>query len=166
MCRRRDKGSRGRAWGFGRPYCKPTHGCGPARRAPDEPPQDAMAIELPSLPYERSALEPHISAETVDFHYGKHQRAYVDRLNELVADTPFAEAALEDIVRGPQGAMDNNAAQAWNPAFNWQCLRPTAGGGGGTPAGALAEAAAKALGGTGGLGTTVDASRDSGVGRG
>src|SRR3546814_1145949 len=71
MARRRDKGSRGRAWGFGRPYCKPTHGCGPARRAPDEPPQDAMAIELPPLPYERSALEPHLSAETVDFHYGK-----------------------------------------------------------------------------------------------
>src|SRR3546814_13722148 len=91
------------------PYCKPTPGCGPARRAPDEPPQDAMAIELPPLPYERSALEPHISAETVDFHYGKHKRAYVDRLNELVADTPFAEAALEDIVRGRLGAMYNHA---------------------------------------------------------
>src|SRR3546814_10612555 len=115
--RRRDRGSRVRAWGFGRRYCKPTHVFGPARRAPDEPPQDAMAIELPPLPYERSALEPHISAETVDFHYGKHQRAYVDRLNELVADTPFAEAALEDIVRGAQGAMYNNAAQAWNHAF-------------------------------------------------
>src|SRR3546814_535608 len=157
MARRRDKGSRGRAWGFGRPYCKPTHGCGPARRAPDEPPQDAMAIELPPLPYERSALEPHISAETVDFHYGKHQRAYVDRLNELVADTPFAEAALEDIVRGAQGAMYNNAAQAWNHAFYWQCLRPTAGGGGGEPAGALAEAIDKAFGGTEALRKQFDA---------
>src|SRR3546814_20195682 len=98
-----------------------------------------MAIELPPLPYERSALEPHISAETVDFHHGKHQRAYVDRLNELIAGTPFAEATLEDIVRGAQGAMFNNAAQAWNHAFYWQCLRPEAGGGGGEPAGALAE---------------------------
>ena len=106
-----------------------------------------MAIELPPLPYERSALEPHISAETVDFHHGKHQRAYVDRLNELVAGTPFAEAELEDIVRGAQGAMFNNAAQAWNHAFYWQCLRPTAGGGGGEPAGALVEAINQAFGG-------------------
>src|SRR3546814_12495005 len=107
------------------PYCKPTPGCGPARRAPYEPPQDAMAIELPPLPYERSALEPHISAEPVDFHYGKHQRAYVDRLNELVADTPFAEAALADLVRGPQGAMYYNAAHAWHPAFYCPFLRPS-----------------------------------------
>src|SRR3546814_3689550 len=128
------------------PYCKPTPGCGPARRAPYEPPQDARATVLPPLPYERHALEPHISAETVDFHYGKHQRAYVDRLNELVADTPFAEATLEDSVRGAQGAMYDNAAQAWNHAFYWQCLRPAAGGGGGEPAGALAEAIDKAFG--------------------
>ena len=105
-----------------------------------------MAIELPPLPYERSALEPHISAETVDFHYGKHQRGYVDRLNEQVAGTRFAEATLEDIVRGAQGAMFNNAAQAWNHAFYWQCLRPVAAGGG-EPAGALAEAIGKAFGG-------------------
>src|SRR3546814_3996312 len=87
----------------------------------------------------------------------KHQRAYVDRLNELVADTPFAEAALEDIVRGAQGAMYNNAAQAWNHAFYWQCLRPTAGGGGGEPAGALAEAIDKAFGGTEALRKQFDA---------
>ena len=99
-----------------------------------------MAIELPPLPYDRSALEPHISAETVDFHYGKHQRAYVDRLNELAAGTEFAEATLEDIVRKAQGAMFNNAAQAWNHAFYWNCLKPAGGGGGGEPAGALATA--------------------------
>ena len=106
-----------------------------------------MAIELPPLPYEHSALEPHISAETVDFHHGKHQRAYVERLNALVAGTDFAEASLEEIVRRAQGEMFNNAAQAWNHAFYWQCLRPSAGGGGGTPAGALSEAIDKAFGG-------------------
>jgi len=106
-----------------------------------------MAIELPPLPYEHSALEPHISAETVEFHHGKHQRAYVDRLNALVAGTGFAEAPLEEIVRKAQGEMFNNAAQAWNHAFYWQCLRPSAGGGGGTPSGALAEAIDKAFGG-------------------
>src|SRR5690606_40052285 len=86
MARHRDREGRGRAWGFGRPYCKPTHGSGPAavRRMT---PQDAMAIELPHLPYERSTLEPHISAETVDVHHGKQQRAYVDRHDELVAET-------------------------------------------------------------------------------
>jgi Fe-Mn family superoxide dismutase len=106
-----------------------------------------MAIELPPLPYEHSALEPHISAETVDFHHGKHQRAYVERLNALVAGTGFAEATLEEIVRKAQGEMFNNAAQAWNHAFYWQCLRPSAGGGGGTPSGALAEAVDRAFGG-------------------
>lgn len=100
----------------------------------------SMAIELPPLPYDRSALEPHISSETVDFHHGKHQRAYVDRLNQLVAGTEFAEATLEDIVRKAQGALFNNAAQAWNHAFYWNCLKPAAGGGGGEPAGALATA--------------------------
>jgi Fe-Mn family superoxide dismutase len=106
-----------------------------------------MAIELPPLPYEHSALEPHVSAETVDFHHGKHQRAYVERLNALIAGTGFAEATLEEIVRKAQGEMFNNAAQAWNHAFYWQCLRPSAGGGGGAPSGALAEAIDKAFGG-------------------
>jgi Fe-Mn family superoxide dismutase len=106
-----------------------------------------MAIELPPLPYEHSALEPHVSAETVDFHHGKHQRAYVERLNALIAGTGFAEATLEQIVRKAQGEMFNNAAQAWNHAFYWQCLRPSAGGGGGAPSGALAEAIDKAFGG-------------------
>ncbi len=105
-----------------------------------------MPIELPPLPYDRSALEPHISAETVDYHYGKHQRAYVERLNELVAGTELAEAPLEDIVRKAQGAVFNNAAQAWNHAFYWRCLKPAAAGGGGAPAGELAAAIERAFG--------------------
>src|SRR3546814_20175180 len=98
-----------------------------------------MAIELPPLPYERSALEPHISAETVDFHHGKQQRAYVDRLNELIAGTPVAEATLENIVRGAQGPVFYHTEQAWNHASYFQSLRPAACGGGGESAGALAE---------------------------
>src|SRR3546814_9082754 len=95
-----------------------------------------MAIELPPLPYERSALEPHISAETVDFHYGKHQRAYVDRLNELVADTPFAEAALEDIVRGAQARRKTKPPRPGNKASYGTGLRPRPGVvGGGRPGG-------------------------------
>jgi Fe-Mn family superoxide dismutase len=105
-----------------------------------------MALELPPLPYEHSALEPHISAETVDFHHGKHQRAYVERLNALVDGTDFAESTLEEIIRKAQGEVFNNAAQTWNHAFYWQCLRPSAGGGGGAPAGALAEAIDRAFG--------------------
>ncbi|HVI57467.1 MAG TPA: Fe-Mn family superoxide dismutase [Luteimonas sp.] len=106
-----------------------------------------MPIELPPLPYDRAALEPHISAETVDFHYGRHQRGYVERLNELVAGTELAEAPLEEIVRKAQGAVFNNAAQAWNHAFYWRCLKPAAGGGGGVPAGELAAAIERSFGG-------------------
>jgi len=116
-----------------------------------------MAIELPPLPYERSALEPHISAETVECHHGKHQRAYVERLNALVAGTDLAEAPLEDIVRGAQGAVFENAAQAWNHAFYWRCLRPSAGGGGGAPSGPLGEAIDKAFGGFEALRAQFDA---------
>ncbi len=95
-----------------------------------------MAIELPALPYDRTALEPHISGETIDYHYGKHHKAYVDKLNELIAGTEFAELPLEDIIRKSQGAMFNNAAQVWNHTFYWHCLQP---GGGGEPAGNLAD---------------------------
>ena len=116
-----------------------------------------MTIELPPLPYEHSALEPHISAETVDFHHGKHQRAYVERLNALIAGTDFAECTLEEIVRKAQGEVFNNAAQAWNHAFYWQCLRPPAGGGGGAPGGALAEAIDRAFGNFDGLRRQFDA---------
>ena len=116
-----------------------------------------MPIELPSLPYDRSALEPYISAETVDFHHGKNQRAYVDKLNALIAGTEFAELPLEEIVRKSQGAMFNNAAQAWNHAFYWNCLKPATAGGGGDPIGALAEAIDKAFGSIDGFRQQFDA---------
>ena len=96
-----------------------------------------MAIELPPLPYDRTALEPHISGETIDFHYGKHHKTYVDNLNKLIEGTEFADASLEEIVRKSQGGMFNNAAQVWNHTFYWNCLKPN---GGGEPTGALAEA--------------------------
>ena len=105
-----------------------------------------MAIELPPLPYDRTALEPHISGETLDYHYGKHHKTYVDNLNKMIAGTEFAETALEDIIRKSQGAMFNNAAQIWNHTFYWNCLKPTSGGGGGEPGGALADAINKAFG--------------------
>ena len=105
-----------------------------------------MAIELPPLPYDRTALEPHISGETLDYHYGKHHKTYVDNLNKMIAGTEFAEMALEDIIRKSQGAMFNNAAQIWNHTFYWNCLKPASGGGGGEPGGALADAITKAFG--------------------
>ena len=103
-----------------------------------------MAIELPALPYERTALEPHISAETLDYHHGKHHKAYVDNLNRMIEGTPFADMPLEEIVRKSQGAMFDNAAQAWNHDLYWRCMRPA---GGGEPTGPLAEAIARAFGG-------------------
>jgi Fe-Mn family superoxide dismutase len=102
-----------------------------------------MAIELPPLPYDRTALEPHISGETIDFHYGKHHQTYVTNLNKLIAGTEFEALDLEAIVRKAQGGMFNNAAQVWNHTFYWNCLSPT---GGGEPAGKLAEAITKAFG--------------------
>jgi len=102
-----------------------------------------MSIELPALPYDRAALEPHISAETIDFHYGKHHKAYVDNLNKMIEGTEFAELDLEAIIRKAQGGMFNNAAQIWNHTFYWNCLKPA---GGGEPGGALASAIDKAFG--------------------
>ena len=104
-----------------------------------------MAIELPPLPYDRTALEPHISGETLDYHYGKHHKTYVDNLNKLIEGTEFADMALEDIIRKSQGGMFNNAAQIWNHTFYWNCLKPL-GGGGGEPTGKLADAINKAFG--------------------
>ena len=103
-----------------------------------------MAIELPPLPYDRAALEPHVSGETIDYHYGKHHKAYVDNLNKMIEGTEFADMALEDIIRKSQGAMFNNAAQVWNHTFYWHCLSPK---GGGEPSGKVADAIAKAFGG-------------------
>lgn len=97
-----------------------------------------MAFELPALPYEKNALEPHISAETLDYHHGKHHNAYVTKLNELVAGTPDENKSLEEIIRsaGP-GTLFNQAAQVWNHTFYWHCMSPN---GGGAPTGELAEA--------------------------
>lgn len=102
-----------------------------------------MAIELPALPYDRTALEPHISAETIDYHYSKHHQAYVTNLNNLITGTEFENADLESIVRKAQGGLFNNAAQVWNHTFYWNCLKPH---GGGAPAGKLAEAIDAAFG--------------------
>lgn len=102
-----------------------------------------MAIELPALPYEKTALEPHISAETIDFHYGKHHNTYVVKLNGLIEGTEFAGKALEDIVKTSTGGVFNNAAQIWNHTFYWHCLSPN---GGGQPTGALLTAIESAFG--------------------
>jgi Fe-Mn family superoxide dismutase len=102
-----------------------------------------MAIELPALPYARDALEPHISAETLDFHYGKHHQTYVTNLNNMIEGTEHANASLEDIVRNSSGGMFNNAAQIWNHSFYWNCLSPN---GGGAPGGALGAAIEKSFG--------------------
>ena len=92
---------------------------------------------LPELPYTEDALEPHISAETIEYHYGKHHAAYVNKLNELVAGTRFENLSLEEIIRCADGAIFNNAAQVWNHAFYWNGLTPQ---GGGEPGGALGSA--------------------------
>ena len=102
-----------------------------------------MAFELPPLPYDRAALEPHISAETLDFHHGKHHQAYVTNLNKQIEGTEFESMDLESIIRKAQGGIFNNAAQVWNHTFYWHCMKP---GGGGEPAGKLGEAIAKAFG--------------------
>ncbi|CUS48599.1 MAG: superoxide dismutase Sod2 [Idiomarinaceae bacterium HL-53] len=96
-----------------------------------------MAFELPALPYEKNALEPHISAETLEYHYGKHHQTYVDKLNGLVEGTDNAGKSLEEIIRSSDGGLFNNAAQVWNHTFYWHCLSPN---GGGEPTGALADA--------------------------
>lgn len=83
-----------------------------------------MPFTLPDLPYSNDALSPQMSAETLQFHYGKHHKAYVDKLNHLTKGTKFAEMKLEDVIRQSDGAIFNNAAQVWNHTFFWQCLSP------------------------------------------
>lgn len=103
-----------------------------------------MTFELPQLPYPLNGLEPHISKETLEYHYGKHHRAYVNKLNELVPNTEFANLSLEDIIlKAPAGPIFNNAAQVWNHTFYWHCMKPK---GGGKPSGKLAEAIDKTFG--------------------
>jgi len=96
-----------------------------------------MSIELPALPYAQDALEPHISKETLEFHYGKHHNTYVVKLNGLIDGTPDADKSLEEIVKSSSGGVFNNSAQIWNHTFYWHCLSPN---GGGEPAGAVADA--------------------------
>jgi len=96
-----------------------------------------MEHKLPALPYARNALEPHISAETIEYHYGKHHQTYVTNLNNLIKGTEFENASLEDIIRKASGGVFNNAAQVWNHTFYWNGLAPRAGG---EPTGALAAA--------------------------
>lgn len=100
-----------------------------------------MAHELPALPYGRDALEPVISAETLDYHYGKHHAAYVTNLNKLIEGTEFADASLEDIILKSSGGLFNNAAQVWNHTFYWNGLSPNGGGEPGGELGAAIDAA-------------------------
>lgn len=102
-----------------------------------------MAFELPALPYAKDALEPHISAETLEFHYGKHHATYVQKLNGLIEGTNLATKSLEEIIKSSEGPLFNNAAQVWNHTFYWHCLAPNAGG---EPTGALADAIAQSFG--------------------
>jgi len=107
-----------------------------------------MAFELPPLPFAKDALEPHMSAQTLEFHHGKHHQAYVTNLNNLVKDTPLAASSLEDIVKSTAGddtkaGIYNNAAQIWNHTFFWRSLKPQ---GGGAPTGDLAAAIDAAFG--------------------
>ncbi len=96
-----------------------------------------MEHTLPALPYAMDALQPHISKETLEFHYGKHHQTYVTNLNNLIKGTEFENSSLDEIVKKSSGGVFNNAAQIWNHTFYWNSLSPK---GGGTPSGALAAA--------------------------
>lgn len=108
-----------------------------------------MAFELPALPFAKDALEPHMSAKTLEFHHDKHHAAYVTNLNSQVKDTPLAKERLEDIIRATardeaKSGIFNNAAQVWNHTFFWNCLKK---GGGGKPTGEIAKRIESDLGG-------------------
>jgi Fe-Mn family superoxide dismutase len=108
-----------------------------------------MAFELPPLPYAKNALDPHMSANTLDFHHGKHHQAYVTNLNNLVKGSPFENQSLEEIIKATykdssKTGMFNNAAQVWNHTFFWNSMKP---GGGGAPSGSVAQALNGAFGG-------------------
>lgn len=102
-----------------------------------------MAHQLPELPYAQNALEPHISAETLEYHYGKHHATYVNNLNNLIPGTEFENMSLEDIIKKSSAGIFNNAAQIWNHTFYWNCLSPN---GGGEPTGDLGDAINTAFG--------------------
>lgn len=107
-----------------------------------------MALELPPLPYAKTALAPHISERTLEFHHGKHHAAYVTNGNNLIKDTPLADKPIEEIILAAAGdaskaGIFNNAAQVWNHTFFWNCMRP---GGGGAPSGEVASRIDQAFG--------------------
>jgi Fe-Mn family superoxide dismutase len=102
-----------------------------------------MAFSLPPLPYDKNALAPHLSAETLEFHHGKHHQAYVTNLNKLVEGKPEAGKSLEDIIASADGPLFNNAAQVWNHTHFWHSMKPQ---GGGAPTGDLAAALARDFG--------------------
>ena len=99
-----------------------------------------MPFTLPILPYEKNALEPFISEETINFHYGKHHQTYVTNLNKLILGTELENHSLEDIIKNSNGGIFNNAAQIWNHSFYWKCLTPNASD---KPNGSLLEAIEK-----------------------
>ena len=117
-----------------------------------------MQHQLPPLPYALDALQPHISKETLETHYGKHHQAYVTKLNNLVKGSEFENASLEEIIRKSSGGIFNNAAQVWNHTFYWNGLAPRAGA---EPKGALAEAISRKF---GSFGTFKEAFSKSAVG--
>ena len=96
-----------------------------------------MAFTLPPLPYDKEALAPHLSAETLEYHHGKHHAAYVNTLNKLIEGKPEASQRLEEIIKSSEGPLFNNAAQVWNHTFYWSSMKPR---GGGAPTGDLAQA--------------------------
>lgn len=103
-----------------------------------------MSIENPTLPYEKNALAPHISEQTLEYHYGKHHLGYVTKLNAAIEGTDWADKPLEDIIKGVlSGGIYNNAAQVWNHSFYWNSLSPN---GGGAPKGAIADAIVESFG--------------------
>lgn len=102
-----------------------------------------MKFELPPLPYDLKALEPHISEETLQYHYGKHHQTYVNNLNNLVPGTEFEGLSLEEVIQQSSNGIFNNAAQVWNHSFYWNCLSPN---GGGAPTGELLDAINQAFG--------------------
>lgn len=102
-----------------------------------------MAISLPPLPYAMDALAPHISKETLEYHYGKHHQTYATNLNKLIAGTEWESLSLDEIIKQSQGGIFNNAAQVWNHTFYWHCLSPQ---GGGEPTGKLAQALLQSFG--------------------
>ena len=103
-----------------------------------------MAFTLPELPYSKDALAPHVSAETLEYHYGKHHKTYVDKLNELLAGKPEADKKLEEVIMSSEGPVFNNAAQIWNHTFYWSSMKAK---GGGEPTGDLAAAITRDFGG-------------------